>query len=88
MIVDFIVLISLLVAMVLTILRAINGPTIYDRILAANVFGTITVVTIVLFGYYFEYLETLDIALIYALINFITTLAFLKYSRHKSLAKE
>ena len=88
MIVDLIVVSSLLVAMVLAILRAIQGPTIYDRILAANVFGTITVALIVLLGYYFEYLETVDIALVYALINFIATLAFLKYFKYKSLGDE
>ena len=82
---ELLIICILLVSMLLTIFRAVKGPTVYDRILAANVFGTITVILLVLFGYFFNYLETLDIALVYALINFITTLAFLKYFKFKSL---
>lgn len=84
---ELIIISILLVSMFLTLFRAIEGPTVYDRILAANVFGTITVVLLVLLGYFFNYLETLDIALVYALINFTTTLALLKYFKFRSLGK-
>lgn len=82
------IILILLASMMLIIFRAIKGPSIYDRMLAVNVFGTVTVVLLVLLGYFFKYLETLDIALVYALINFITTLAYLKYFKYKSLDKE
>jgi multicomponent Na+:H+ antiporter subunit F len=86
--IDIIVMTSLFISMVLTIIRLIQGPTIYDRILAVNVFGTITVIIIVLFGFYFDYVEAFDISLVYALINFVTIIALLKYFRSKSFAKE
>lgn len=85
---EILIISILLLSMMLTILRAVKGPTVYDRILAANVFGTITVVLLILFGYFFEQFETLDIALVYALINFTTTLAFLKYFKFKSMGEE
>ena len=87
MLIDIIVITAVLSSMLLTIIRLIIGPTIYDRILALNVFGTITVIMIVLFGFYFDYSEAFDISLVYALINFITTVALLKYFRYKSLSE-
>jgi len=64
----------------LVLYRTVKGPTIYDRILTANVIGTKTVIFIVLAGYIFNVPEFfIDIALVYALINFIAVLAFLKY---------
>lgn len=63
----------------LVIYRAIKGPRIYDRVLAVNVIGTKTVVLLALIGYIYERPHFLDIALVYALINFIATIAFLKY---------
>jgi len=69
----------LLVSMTLVLIRSIIGPTLYDRILAANSFGTYTVVVILLLGYLFDTPFFLDVAMIYALINFIATIAFLRY---------
>jgi len=74
--------------MALVVLRVFYGPTTYDRILAANTFGTKVVVLIALLGYLAEDTMFLDIALIYVLINFITTIGFLKYFKHHSLGKE
>ena len=70
---------AILVTMVLTIYRAIQGPTVYDRILAANVFGTLTVALIAIHGFMNGRPEFLDLALVYALINFIGTIAVSKY---------
>ena len=72
------------ISMALTIVRCIRGETTYDRILAANVFGTQTVALIALLGFIAGNMAFLDIALIYALINFITTLTFLKYFKSGS----
>lgn len=63
----------------LALYRAFKGPRVYDRLLSVNVIGTKTVVLIALVGFIFERPHFLDIALVYALINFIATIAFLKY---------
>lgn len=77
---------GLLVAMSLMIVRAIMGPSHYDRILAANSFGTKTVLLIAVMGFVFGRPAFLDIALVYALINFVTTIALMKFFRYRSLA--
>ncbi len=64
---------------IIALYRAISGPTIYDRVLAVNVIGTKTVLVLVLVEFIYERPEFLDIALVYAIINFIGTIAFLKY---------
>lgn len=64
---------------ILLVYRAIIGPTVYDRALAVNIIGTKTVVLLALIGFIYERPFFLDIALVYALINFIATIAFLKY---------
>lgn len=66
-------------AAVLVLYRAIKGPRVYDRLLAVNVIGTKTVILIALIGFMYERPYFLDVALVYALINFIATIAFLKY---------
>jgi multicomponent Na+:H+ antiporter subunit F len=70
---------AVLVVMALALVRAIKGPTVYDRILSVNTFGTLTMVLIAVLGFLTERPEFLDIALVYALINFIGTIAVTKY---------
>lgn len=70
-------LVALLVAMILLIARALAGPTVYDRIVAMNTFGTKTVLFVALLGFFSERPYFLDIAIVYALINFVTTVAIL-----------
>lgn len=70
---------AVLVVMALILGRALLGPTVYDRILAVNLFGTLTVILIALLGFLIDRPEFLDIALVYALINFIGTIAVTKY---------
>ncbi len=79
--------IAILVAMLLALCRALLGPTLYDRILAVNTFGTITVLFIAIFGFLTGRPEFLDIALVYALINFITTIAVLKFFEYGDLGR-
>ena len=76
---------AVLVVMALTLVRALVGPTVYDRILAVNTFGTLTVILIALYGFLTGRPEFLDIALMYALINFIATIAVTKYLRFTHL---
>ncbi|MCY4236755.1 MAG: monovalent cation/H+ antiporter complex subunit F [Rhodospirillaceae bacterium] len=77
---------GILVAMVLALLRGLLGPTVYDRILALNTFGTITVLAIAILGFLMGRPDFLDIALLYALINFVGTIAILKYLRYGDLS--
>ncbi len=78
-------ILSLLVSMFMVIVRGILGPTAFDRILAANLFGTKIVVFIVLLGHFMETEFFLDVAITYALINFITTIALLRYFKFESV---
>jgi len=64
--------------------RAVMGPTLYDRVLAVNSFGTKTVLLLGLLGFVTERPDFLDIALLYALINFVGTIAILKFFRYRS----
>ena len=61
---------ALLVAMALVLYRAFAGPTLFDRVLSANSFGTKIVLLIGLLGFLTDRPEFLDIALLYALVNF------------------
>lgn len=74
--------IGLLVTMAMALARAFLGPTIYDRILAVNVFGTKTVLMIAVVGFLTGRPEFLDVALVYALINFIGVIAALKVFKY------
>ena len=78
-------LIAILIGMALLMLRAFIGPTLYDRILAVNSFGTKTVLALGLLGFVMKRPEFLDIAITYALINFVSTIAILKFFRYRAI---
>ncbi|MDH3712985.1 MAG: monovalent cation/H+ antiporter complex subunit F [Gammaproteobacteria bacterium] len=80
--------VALLAVMAMALLRALAGPSLYDRILAINGLGTSTVLLIAVLGFVAGRPDFLDIALLYALINFIGTLAVLKFFRHGDLGHE
>ncbi len=61
------------------------GPTVYDRVLAVNMFGTKTVLLLSVIAFFFGRPDFLDLALAYALINFIGVLAVLKFFRGRAL---
>ena len=69
---------AILITIGLALARALLGPTVYDRILAVNMIGTKTVLLIAVFAFLSGRTDILDIALIYALINFIGVVAVLK----------
>lgn len=77
--------IAILMVMGLVLVRALLGPTVYDRILAVNMFGTKTVLLISLMAFISGRLDVLDIALAYALINFIGTIAVLRFFEYGDL---
>lgn len=72
------ILFSLSVCLLMILVRLIAGQTTYDRVLAANSIGTIIVLAISIHGFYMGRPEFVDISLVYALINFIGTVAVLK----------
>ena len=76
---------ALFVAMVLVLVRLYAGPTLYDRVLAVNSFGTQTVLFIGVLGFLTGRPDFLDIALLYALINFVGTIAILKFFRYRAI---
>ena len=71
-------LLAILVTMGLALARALAGPTTYDRIAAVNIFGTKTVLLIAVLAFFSGRGDVLDIAQVYALINFISVVAALK----------
>lgn len=79
--------VAILVAMGAALARTLLGPTVYDRILAVNSFGTKTVLLIALLGAFAGRADYLDIALLYALINFIAMVAMMNYTRSSKLGR-
>ena len=71
--------IAILVTMGLALVRAILGPSVYDRVLAVNMLGTKTVLLLSVVTYLYGRPDFLDLALAYALINFIGVLAVLNF---------
>tara|TARA_A100001015_G_C14873121_1_gene665211 strand:+ start:473 stop:769 length:297 start_codon:yes stop_codon:yes gene_type:complete len=78
-------LFALLISAIILLCRVVLGPTLYDRVIAVNSFGTLAVLLIGVFGFVSKRPEFLDIALLYTLINFIGTVAILKFFRYKML---
>jgi multicomponent Na+:H+ antiporter subunit F len=72
------VTITILIAIALGLVRAFRGPTLYDRIMAANMIGTLTVLMVAVLGFMTGRPEFLDIALVYVLISFVSTIAVLR----------
>ena len=76
-------IIAILVTMVLALIRAFLGPSEYDRMLAANSFGTKTVLLIALCGYAMSWHSYLDVALLYAMVNFVGTIAVMRFFENR-----
>ena len=77
--------IAILVGILIVLTRAFLGPTVYDRVLAMNTMGTKTVVFVALLGFITKRTDFLDIALAHALVNFVGTIAILKYVEFRKL---
>ena len=73
-----IVSVVILIAIAVGLVRAFRGPTLYDRVLAANMIGTLTVLMVAVLGFMTGRPEFLDIALVYVLISFVSTIAVLR----------
>ena len=70
---------AVLVTMALALVRAALGPTVFDRILALNMFGTKTVLLISVLSFMTGRRDFVDLALVYALMNFISVLAVVRF---------
>ena len=81
-------MLGVLVTMLLALVAAVRGPTVFDRILAVNVFGTKTVLLIAVSGFLTGRPEWLDLALVYALVNFVGIVAVLKFVRFGDLGRD
>lgn len=79
---------AILVTMVLALIRAIRGPSVYDRVLAVNMFGTKTALLLSVVAFLYGRPDFLDLALAYALINFVGVLAVLEFFQKRSQQSE
>lgn len=75
--------VAIAVTMLLALVRALLGPSVYDRVLAVNMFGTKTVLLLAVVAFVAGRSDYLDLALAYALINFIGVLAVLEFFRQR-----
>lgn len=80
----FVVCIAIIATMALAIARALMGPTVYDRVLAVNMFGTKTALLLAVIAFIFGRPGFLDLALAYALINLVGILAVLEFFQNRT----
>ncbi len=78
-----VVSLAILVTMILALVRALLGPTVYDRVLAVNMFGTKTALLLSVIAFLFGRSDFLDLALAYALINLVGILAVLAFFENR-----
>ena len=76
---------ALLIALALALARAVLGPTVFDRVQAANTVGTLAMLLLAVIGFLSGRPEFLDLALVYGLLNILGTIAVLKFFRHGDL---
>jgi len=78
---------AILATMGMALVRALLGPTVYDRILAVNMFGTKTMLLIAVLGFLAGRPDFLDIALLYALISFVGNVAVVRFVRYENFRR-
>lgn len=79
---------AVLVTMTLALVRAMAGPTVFDRVLALNMMGTKTVLLICVVSFVTARTDFLDLALLYSLMNFIGMVALLRFTQYRSFGEE
>ncbi len=79
--------VALLVALALALVRATLGPTVFDRLQAANTVGTLAMLMLAVLGFLTGRPEFLDLALVYGLLNLLGMIAVLKYFRYGDLGE-
>jgi multicomponent Na+:H+ antiporter subunit F len=78
---------ALLGTIALLLVRAVRGPTVFDRLLAGNTIGTVAVVLLATIGFLTGRPDFLDLAIVYGLLNIVGTIAVLKFFRHGRLGE-
>jgi len=76
---------ALLITIALALTRAALGPTVFERLLAANTIGTCSMLLLAVMGFLSGRPDFLDLAIVYGLLNIVGTIAVLKYFRHGNL---
>ena len=79
--------VAILITMSLAMIRAMAGPTVFDRVLALNMFGTKTVLLICVVCFIIKRTDFLDLALLYSLMNFIGMVALLRFSQYGGFSR-
>ena len=80
-------IIAILITITLALARAVAGPTVFDRLLATNLTGTVAMLLLAVIGFLNGRPEFLDLAIVYGLLNVVGTIAVLKFFRYGSLAE-
>ena len=83
-----VVSLAILITMVLALVRALLGPSVYDRVVAVNIYGTKTVMLLAVVAFVAGRSDYLDLALAYALINYICVLAVLEFFRKPKIKQK
>ena len=78
---------ALLATVALALARAVLGPTVFDRLIAANTVGTSAVLLLSVIGFVTSRPEFLDLAIVYGLLNIVGTISVLKFFRYGSLGE-
>jgi multicomponent Na+:H+ antiporter subunit F len=78
---------ALLATLALLLVRAARGPSVFDRLLAANAIGTVAVLLLAVIGFVTGRPDFLDLALVYGMLNIVGTIAVLKFFRYGSLGE-
>ncbi len=76
---------ALLVTVALVLVRAIAGPSVFDRVQAVNTLGTVAMLLLSVYGFLTGRPEFLDLAIVYGLLNVVGTIAVLKFFRYGDL---
>jgi len=78
---------ALLVTLALTLVRAMLGPTVFDRAQAANTIGTVAMLLLAVYGFLTGRPDFLDLAIVYGILNVVGTIAVLKFFRYGDLGE-
>jgi len=75
----FVVLLVLFLSVIMAAIRIVKGPTAPDRVVGLDTINTIVIVAMVIFGAAFQEVIYIDVAIVYALLSFVSTLFIAKY---------
>ncbi len=74
-----IALVLVLISIAIAIIRVLLGPTVPDRVVGLDTINTLVIAGMLLFGAAYKEIIYIDVAIVYALLSYITTLYIAKY---------